>query len=175
MGSSGSKNKSTPFEQNIAENSNGVLREKIRLLQEEMKETRRIKREKVGWQLLETNMVVEHLREEQARRDATVHRWKQLYLAIKTELDDLILRTHRGERVYWGVEEEDMMEGLQRELKTKEETIKILKARLIDMEQNEANRKREVDILRQSLRIMSNAKRAPSVTKSLSQSFCVSK
>ncbi|XP_042374551.1 translation initiation factor IF-2-like isoform X2 [Zingiber officinale] len=40
--------------------------------------------------------VVEQMREEQARREEAVEKWKQLYLAIKTELDDLIRRTRPG-------------------------------------------------------------------------------
>ena len=48
------------------------------------------------WELLGTNFLVEQMREERARRDEAVEKWKQLYLAIKMELDDLIQRTHRG-------------------------------------------------------------------------------
>lgn len=42
------------------------------------------------------NLLFEQMREERARRDETVEKWKQLYLAIKIELDDLIRRTHCG-------------------------------------------------------------------------------
>ncbi|GMP55807.1 hypothetical protein CsSME_00020517 [Camellia sinensis var. sinensis] len=103
---------------------------------------------------------VEKMREERASRDEAVEKWKKLYLAIKIELDDLIQRTHQGERLYWREEEEDLMEKLQRELKIKEETIELLKARLALMEQEESNREREVDILRQSLKIMSYKKKS---------------
>lgn len=48
------------------------------------------------WQLLGTTFLVEQMREERARRDEAVEKWKHLYLAIKTELDDLIQRTHNG-------------------------------------------------------------------------------
>lgn len=41
-------------------------------------------------------MIVEQMREERARRDEAVEKWKMLYLAIKHELDDLIQRTHQG-------------------------------------------------------------------------------
>lgn len=34
--------------------------------------------------------------EEEARREEVIGKWKQLYLAIKTELDELIQRTRRG-------------------------------------------------------------------------------
>lgn len=104
--------------------------------------------------------LVEKMREERASRDEAVEKWKKLYLAIKIELDDLIQRTHQGERLYWREEEEDLMEKLQRELKIKEETIELLKARLALMEQEESNREREVDILRQSLKIMSYKKKS---------------
>lgn len=43
-----------------------------------------------------SSFLVEQMKEERARRDETVEKWKQLYLAIKVELDDLIQRTHRG-------------------------------------------------------------------------------
>jgi len=43
-----------------------------------------------------SSFMVERMREERARRDQAVDKWKQLYLAIKTELDDLIQRTDRG-------------------------------------------------------------------------------
>ncbi|XXG90696.1 hypothetical protein AAC387_Pa12g2401 [Persea americana] len=109
------------------------------------------------WQVERMNYLVEHLREEQARREEAVEKWKRLYLAIKTELDNLILRTCQGERLWWGAEE-DVMEGLQRELSTKEEIIQELRAQIKAMEAAGANREKEVDMLRQSLRIVSNPK-----------------
>lgn len=48
------------------------------------------------WEIERANYLVEHLREEQARREEAVEKWKQLYLAIKIELDDLIHRTRQG-------------------------------------------------------------------------------
>lgn len=48
------------------------------------------------WEMLGSSFMVEQMREERARRDETVEKWKQLYLAIKMELDDLIQRTHHG-------------------------------------------------------------------------------
>ncbi|KAF5736686.1 golgin subfamily A member 6-like protein 1 [Tripterygium wilfordii] len=99
------------------------------------------------WQLQ-----LEQMREERAWRDEAVEKWKQLYLAIKTELDDLIQRTHihHGEGLHWRGEEEEM----KIELKAKEAAMEALKARLASMEQEEYKRAREVDILRQSLRIV---------------------
>lgn len=46
------------------------------------------------WQLLGTSFLMGQMKEERARRDEAVEKWKQLYLAIKTELDELIQRTH---------------------------------------------------------------------------------
>ena len=43
-----------------------------------------------------TKLLVEQMKEERARRDEAVEKWKQLYLAIKTELDELIQRTYDG-------------------------------------------------------------------------------
>ncbi|GMY26958.1 E3 ubiquitin-protein ligase BRE1A [Fagus crenata] len=121
------------------------------------------------WELLGTNFLLEQMREERARRDEAVEKWKQLYLAIKMELDDLIQRTHRGDVQYWRSEEEDMnmIEELQRELQAKEETIKALKERLASIENEEYNKEREIDILRQSLRIMSSKKMTSPITKNV--------
>ncbi|KZV34044.1 inner centromere protein [Dorcoceras hygrometricum] len=93
-------------------------------------------------------------------RDETVEKWKQLYLAVKIELDDLIQRTHREERRGWKTEEEDMLMELKKELISKQERMEILEAKLMSMEDQESRRQREMDILRQSLRIMSHKKRA---------------
>lgn len=49
-----------------------------------------------GQELLSTSFLVEQMRQERARRDEAVEKWKHLYLAIKTELDHLIQRTDRG-------------------------------------------------------------------------------
>lgn len=48
------------------------------------------------WEVMGTKLLVEKMKEERARRDEAVEKWKQLYLAIKTELDDLIQRTYDG-------------------------------------------------------------------------------
>ncbi|KAJ6356321.1 hypothetical protein OIU78_004433 [Salix suchowensis] len=102
--------------------------------------------------------LVEQMREERAWRDEAVDKWKKLYLAIKAELDDLIQKTHRGDGLYWRAEEEEMIEELKMEVKSKEGCIEELKARIVFVENEEYNRAREVDILRQSLRIMSSRK-----------------
>lgn len=57
------------------------------------------------------------------------------------------------------------MERLQRELKAKDETVEALRAQISAMEDMGAKREREVDILRQSLRIMSNPIRRGNVSK----------
>ncbi|XP_042517122.1 uncharacterized protein LOC122091318 [Macadamia integrifolia] len=119
------------------------------------------------WKLLESNFLVEQMREEQALRDEAVEKWKKLYIAIKTELDTLIQRAHQGERLYWG--EENTIEALKRELKGKEETVQDLKAKVTTMEKEGVKKEREVDILRQSLRIMSSKKRVNNSTKGLTQ------
>ncbi|KAF2314084.1 hypothetical protein GH714_022036 [Hevea brasiliensis] len=105
---------------------------------------------------LASTFLVEQMREERVRRDEAVDKWKKLYLAIKTELDDLIRKTHRGDGLYWKAEEEDMIEELKMEVKAKEEIIEELKARIALVEHEEYKRAREVDILRQSLRIVSS-------------------
>ncbi|XP_021290197.1 uncharacterized protein LOC110421064 [Herrania umbratica] len=121
-----------------------------------------------GWPLLGTSFLLEQMREERARRDEAVEKWKQLYLAIKTELDDLIQRTHDGDALYWKAEEEDMIEELKKEAKNKEETIEALRTRLAAMEREDYERGREMDILRQSLRILGTNKKAAYSTSSKS-------
>ncbi|KAG8484346.1 hypothetical protein CXB51_023918 [Gossypium anomalum] len=106
-----------------------------------------------GWPLLGTSYLLEQMKEERARRDEVVEKWKQLYLAIKTELDDLIQRTH-GDAINWKTEEEEMIEDMKKELKRKEETIQSLKARLASMEKAGYEMKREMDILKQSFKIL---------------------
>ena len=60
--------------------------------------------------------------------------------------------------LYWRAEEEDIAEEQKKKLKAKEETIKELRSKLASMEQEMVKKDREVDILRQSLRIMSSKK-----------------
>lgn len=48
------------------------------------------------WQFLGPSFLFEQIREEQAKRDDALEKWKQLYFAIKIELDDLIKRTNQG-------------------------------------------------------------------------------
>jgi hypothetical protein len=66
-----------------------------------------------------------------------------------------------GDGLYWRAEEEEMIEELKVEVKAKEGCIEELKAQLALAKKEEYNRAREVDILRQSLKIMSSRK-APS-------------
>lgn len=115
------------------------------------------KSEKNGEFLGTPSFLVEQMREERVWRDEAVDKWKKLYLAIKAELDDLIQRTHREDGLYRRAEEE-MIEELKMGVKAKEGCIKELKARLVFVENEEYSRAREVDILRQSLKIMSSRK-----------------
>lgn len=61
-----------------------------------------------------------------------------------------------GDGLYWGATERT--DALRTELQAKEETIKALKERLVSMEQEKYKRNRDIDILRQSLRIMTSKK-----------------
>ncbi|CAN0905009.1 hypothetical protein LINGRAHAP2_LOCUS23421 [Linum grandiflorum] len=105
-----------------------------------------------------TTFLLQQMREERALRDEAVDKWKKLYLAIKTELDRLIQNTHPGPSLSLASEEEETIDELKMEAKMKEEIIEDMKARLIVAEREEFNRAREVDILRQSLRIISSKK-----------------
>ncbi|MQL97642.1 hypothetical protein Taro_030338 [Colocasia esculenta] len=102
--------------------------------------------------------LVEQMKMEQERKEQAVEKWKQLYLAIKAELDALILRTKQGERLCW-VAEEEVIQRMQRDQEAKDEMVEGLRTRLADMEVEGAKRDREIDILRQSLRILSSKKR----------------
>ncbi|KAK4266255.1 hypothetical protein QN277_027205 [Acacia crassicarpa] len=110
-------------------------------------------------ELMGTKLLVQKMKEERVWRDEAVEKWKQLYLAIKSELDDLIQRTY-GDGLLWKAEEDEIqMENLKRELEERDETIQALKAQLGSME-NEKNRtEREFDMLRQSLRIINGSGR----------------
>jgi septal ring factor EnvC (AmiA/AmiB activator) len=63
-----------------------------------------------------------------------------------------------GERCYWR-EEQGMIEELQKELKSKEEAIASLKEKIHIVEKEGMRKEREIDILRQSLRILNSGKR----------------
>lgn len=116
------------------------------------------------------SFLVEQIKEEKARRDDAVEKWKQLYFSIKVELDDLIQRANPGTGLCWNGEgEEALLEELQKELTAKEETIKRLEGQLSLMKQQEAKREREVDILRQSLRIMCYNKKVTSLEKKVTK------
>ncbi|XP_025888619.1 uncharacterized protein [Solanum lycopersicum] len=51
------------------------------------------------WHELATSYLLEQIRNEEARRDEAIEKWKQLYFAIKIELDELIHRTNQEDYV----------------------------------------------------------------------------
>ncbi|KAL8104814.1 uncharacterized protein LOC141678363 [Apium graveolens] len=110
------------------------------------------------WKMLENSYVMEYIREERLRRDKAVDKWKRLYLAIKTELDHLIKMTHQDERMAWRLEETNLMNELHRELQVKEDTIEQLWEQFASKEKENWRLEREVDILKQSSRIMAHRK-----------------
>lgn len=59
----------------------------------------------------------------------------------------------------------ELLEELHMELKAKEEVIAHLKEKIASMEKQEVKREREIDILRQSLKIMSYNKKVSSLSK----------
>lgn len=63
-----------------------------------------------------------------------------------------------GDGLYGRAEGEELIEELKMEVKAKEGCIDDLKAQLASSKKEEYNRAREVDILRQSLKIMSSRK-----------------
>ncbi|KAH0739041.1 hypothetical protein KY290_037746 [Solanum tuberosum] len=123
------------------------------------------------WHQLATSYLLEQIRNEEARRDEAIEKWKQLYFAIKIELDELIHRTNQGRGLCWKTEQMELLEEMHRELKEKEEKIALLKEEIASKEQQELKREREVDILRQSLKIMSYNMKATNFSKNLSKSL----
>ncbi|KAL1330329.1 hypothetical protein HN51_047551 [Arachis hypogaea] len=143
------------------------MREEVKMLRKMVEEKeeriRDLEEKKMGgekeWEQMGTKLLVEQMKEERARRDEAVEKWKHLYLAIKAELDDLIHRTYHGDGLYWKAEEKEIqMETMRKELQDKEETIKALKSHLDSLEQEKYKKEREFDLLRQSLRIMNGKK-----------------
>lgn len=65
----------------------------------------------------------------------------------------------------------ELLEEMHKELKEKEEKIALLKEEIASKEQQELKREREVDILRQSLKIMSYNMKATNFSKNLSKSL----
>ncbi|XP_060181202.1 uncharacterized protein LOC132610810 [Lycium barbarum] len=120
---------------------------------------------------LATSYLLEQIRNEEAIRDEAIEKWKQLYFAIKMELDDLIHRTNQGGGLCWKTEQMELLEKLHMELKEKEEKIALLKEEIASKEQQELKREREIDIMRQSLKIMSYNMKVASFSKNLSKSL----
>ncbi|KAF3652098.1 putative late embryogenesis abundant protein 2-like [Capsicum annuum] len=150
------------------------LRRKLEAKEEEEEEEEEKKKcnvkEDKEWHQLATSYLFEQIRHEEVRRDEAIDKWKQLYFAIKIELDDLIHRTNQG-GLYWEIEQVKLLEELHRELQDKEEKIALLKEEIASKEQEELKREREIDILRQSLKIMSYNMKATNFSKNLSKSL----
>ncbi|CAD5323971.1 unnamed protein product [Arabidopsis thaliana] len=106
---------------------------------------------------------------ERAVRDEAVEKWKQLYLAIKNELDHLISHTtsSSGEAIMqMKLEEQEeeeteakRVEVLRDEVRVKEETIETLEEQIVLMDRQKYEKEREIDLLRQSLRILGSKKK----------------
>ncbi|CAL9225155.1 unnamed protein product [Arabidopsis halleri] len=136
------------------------LREEVKRLRQKMGEKEEAKAKQHEWE-----WVVEQMCLERAVREEAVERWKQLYFAIKNELDDLIHTTY-GEALRQKPKEEIVQE-LRKEVKVRGETIETLKGRIALMEKQRNEKEREIDLLRQSLRILggsSGRNKAPSST-----------
>ncbi|XP_010513362.1 PREDICTED: troponin T, skeletal muscle-like [Camelina sativa] len=155
------------------------LREEVRRLREKLEEREEAKttttttEEREYWK-----WVVEEMCVERAVRDEAVEKWKQLYLAIKKELDHLIIHTtSSGEAIMQmklekeEKEEEEKeaktVEDLRDEVRVKEETIETLKEKISLMDRQKYEKEREIDILRQSLKILGSKKKKKKRTVSL--------
>ncbi|CAN8232291.1 unnamed protein product [Cochlearia groenlandica] len=129
------------------------LREELKRLRMKMEERDEAKSRQHEWE-----WVVEQMCLERAVREEAAERWKQLYFAIKNELDDLIHTTY-GETLRHKPQEEgaEKVQELKKEIKAKEETIETLKGRIDSMEKQRNGKEREIDLLRQSLRILGSS------------------
>lgn len=154
------------------------LREEVKKLRKKLEEKEEEEKckgiieshEDKEWHQFTTSYLLEQIRNEEARRDEAIEKWKQLYFAIKIELDNLIHRTNQG-GLCWKTQQVELLEVLHKELKEKEEKIALLKEEIASKEQQELKREREVDILRQSLKIMSYNMKATNFSKNLSKSL----
>ncbi|XP_010466822.1 PREDICTED: troponin T, skeletal muscle-like isoform X2 [Camelina sativa] len=155
------------------------LREEVRRLREKLEEREEAKtttttttEEREYWK-----WVVEEMCVERAVRDEAVEKWKQLYLAIKNELDHLIIHTTSSSAIMQmklGKEEKEeeeteakTVEVLRDEVRVKEETIETLKEKISLMDRQKYEKEREIDILRQSLKILGSKKKKKKRTGSL--------
>ncbi|CAL9222175.1 unnamed protein product [Arabidopsis halleri] len=139
------------------------LREEVRRLRKKLEEREEAKtttsEEREYWK-----WVVEEMCVERAVRDEAIEKWKQLYLAIKNELDHLITHTTSSsgeaimQRKLEEQEEEEKeakrVEELRDEVRVKEETIETLQEKIVLMDRQKYEKEREIDLLRQSLRIL---------------------
>uniref|UniRef100_A0A1J3FKB9 Uncharacterized protein n=2 Tax=Noccaea caerulescens TaxID=107243 RepID=A0A1J3FKB9_NOCCA len=128
------------------------LREEVKRLRKKVEEKEEAKEKQNEWE-----WVVEQMCLERAVREEAVERWKKLYFAIKNELDDLIHTTY-GETLRQKPQEEGLktVQELRKEVKVREETIETLKRRIALMDKQRNEKEREIDLLRQSLRILGN-------------------
>ncbi|CAN8258281.1 unnamed protein product [Cochlearia groenlandica] len=142
------------------------LREEVKWLRKKVKEREEAKttttttEEREYWKWIFEEMCVER-----EVRDEAIEKWKQLYLAIKNELDHLIIHTtfssSYGEAIKQRKleeeeeeEEEKTVEELRDEVRVKEDTIEKLKEKIVLMDRQKYEKEREIDLLRQSLRIL---------------------
>ncbi|KAL1190516.1 hypothetical protein V5N11_032799 [Cardamine amara subsp. amara] len=142
------------------------LRDEVKRLRKRVEEKEEAKitttEEREYWKWLVEEMCVER-----AVRDEAVEKWKQLYLAIKNELDHLIIHTtsSSGEAIMQRkLEEEEgeegkTMEEMRDEVRVKEDTIETLKERIALMDREKYEKERQIDLLRQSLRILGSKKK----------------
>lgn len=80
------------------------LREEVKKLRKKLEEKEEEEKckgiienhEDKEWHQFTTSYLLEQIRNEEARRDEAIEKWKQLYFAIKIELDNLIHRTNQG-------------------------------------------------------------------------------
>ncbi|EOA17915.1 hypothetical protein CARUB_v10006324mg [Capsella rubella] len=147
------------------------LREEVKRLRLKMEEKEEVKAKQHEWE-----WVVEQMCLERAVREEAVERWKQLYFAIKNELDDLIHTTY-GEALRQKPQEEvaKTVQELRKEVKVRGETIETLKGRIALMEKQRIGKEREVDLLRQSLRILGGSSGKNRTTSSTTRSLPIFK
>ncbi|VVA98476.1 unnamed protein product, partial [Arabis nemorensis] len=133
------------------------LREEVKRLRKKVEEREEAKTTTTTEEREYWKWVVEEMCVERAVRDEAVEKWKQLYLAIKNELDHLIIHTtsSSGEAIMQRkLEEEEeeikTVEVLRDEVRVKEDTIEKLKEKIGLMDRQKYEKEREIDLLRQN-------------------------
>ncbi|CAH8332075.1 unnamed protein product [Eruca vesicaria subsp. sativa] len=128
------------------------LREEVTRIRQKMQEKEDAKAQQQDWE-----WVVEQMCLERAVREEAVERWKQLYFTVKTQLDDLIHTTYEETLQQKQQGGAKTVQELRKKVKVREDTIETLEGRIAFLEKQRNGKEREIELLRQSLRILGSS------------------